>query len=80
VPYLSIEEAAALSDDVRSLSRVDAWIIDYFSPEAPPLGRPAPLPWKLRLLSRLFGWMAPADRRARVGQFTGYVPPLAPRR
>ncbi len=119
VPYLGIEEAAALSDDLRALSRVDSWIIDYFSPEAHAyrermgatkqmqqapfqfqpsdwfgffahhgwrpreirylpeegvrLRRPAPLPWKIRLLTKLFSWMAPADRRARMGQFTGYV-------
>lgn len=119
VPYLSIEEAAALSEDVRALSRVDSWIVDYFSPEAHAyrermgatkqmqhapfrfqpsdwfgffaehgwrprevrylpeegvrLRRPAPLPLKIRLLTQLISLMASADRRARVGQFTGYV-------
>ncbi len=119
VPYLTIEQAAALSDDLRALSSIDSWIIDYFSPEvhayrermgatrqmerAPfkfqpqdwfgffadhgwrprevrylpvegrRLGRPAPLPWKIRLLSRLVRMIVPAQRRARVDQFTGYV-------
>jgi methyltransferase (TIGR00027 family) len=119
VPYLNIEQAAALGDDLRALSRVDSWIIDYFSPEAHAyrermgatrqmhqapfrfqprdwfgffaahgwrpreirylpeegsrLGRPAPLPWKVRLLTRLLRFVVPAQRRARLGQFVGYV-------
>jgi O-methyltransferase involved in polyketide biosynthesis len=32
VPYLSVEEAASLADDLRSLDRVAWWVVDYFSP------------------------------------------------
>jgi methyltransferase (TIGR00027 family) len=34
VPYLSIEEAAWLADDLRDLDRVRYWLLDYFSPQA----------------------------------------------
>lgn len=34
VPYLSVEEAAALADDLRALGRARYWVVDYFSPEA----------------------------------------------
>jgi methyltransferase (TIGR00027 family) len=34
VPYLSVEEAAALADDLRALDRVRYWLLDNFSPEA----------------------------------------------
>jgi methyltransferase (TIGR00027 family) len=34
VPYLSIEEAASLADDLRALDHVRYWVTDYFSPEA----------------------------------------------
>ena len=37
------------------------------------LGRPAPLPWKIRLLSNLVRMIVPPQRRARVDQVTGYV-------
>lgn len=30
VPYLSIDEAAALADDLRSLERARYWLVDYF--------------------------------------------------
>jgi methyltransferase (TIGR00027 family) len=119
VPYLDIEQAAALSDDLRALSRVDSWIIDYFSPEAlayrertgmarqmeqapfkfrpadwfgffashgwrprqirylpeegARLGRPAPLPWNIRLLRSLFRFFKPAQRSPGAGKFVGYV-------
>ena len=119
VPYLNVDQAAALGDDLRALSRVDSWIIDYFSPEAHAyrermgatrqmerapfrfqprdwfgffavhgwrpreirylpeegwrLGRPAPLPWKIRLLTKLVRFIVPAQRRVRLGQFAGYV-------
>jgi len=33
VPYLDNAEAAALADDLRSLAHVDAWVVDYTSPE-----------------------------------------------
>lgn len=33
VPYLSIEQAGALADDLRALDAVRYWIVDYFSPE-----------------------------------------------
>jgi methyltransferase (TIGR00027 family) len=32
VPYLSVAEAAALADDLRSLDRAAWWVVDYFSP------------------------------------------------
>lgn len=34
VPYLSVEEAALLADDLRALDRVRHWLVDYFSPQA----------------------------------------------
>lgn len=34
VPYLSIEEAALLGDDLRALDPARYWLVDYFSPEA----------------------------------------------
>jgi len=34
VPYLSVEEAALLADDLRAPDRVRYWLVDYFSPEA----------------------------------------------
>jgi methyltransferase (TIGR00027 family) len=34
VPYLSLEEAAALADDLRALDHVRHWVVDYFSDEA----------------------------------------------
>lgn len=34
VPYLSVEEAASLADDLRSRERFRFWVVDYFSPEA----------------------------------------------
>jgi methyltransferase (TIGR00027 family) len=33
VPYLSIEEAGSLADDLSRLDRACYWIVDYFSPE-----------------------------------------------
>ena len=34
VPYLTLEEAASLADDLRALDRVAGWMVDYFSPGA----------------------------------------------
>lgn len=34
IPYLSVEEAASLADDLRQLAPIRYWIVDYFSPEA----------------------------------------------
>jgi methyltransferase (TIGR00027 family) len=34
VPYLSLEEAASLADDLRALDHVRYWVVDYFSSEA----------------------------------------------
>jgi methyltransferase (TIGR00027 family) len=34
VPYLAIEEAAALADDLGQLRHIDSWIVDYISPQA----------------------------------------------
>jgi methyltransferase (TIGR00027 family) len=34
VPYLDLEQAASLADDLRSLDQVRAWLVDYFSPQA----------------------------------------------
>ena len=34
VPYLSVEEAATLADDLRALDHVRYWLVDNFSPEA----------------------------------------------
>ena len=33
VPYLSVEQAAGLADDLRRMKSARSWIIDYFSPE-----------------------------------------------
>jgi len=33
VPYLSLEDAAALADDLRRMKSIDSWVIDYFGPE-----------------------------------------------
>jgi methyltransferase (TIGR00027 family) len=32
VPYLSVDEAAGLADDIRAQSNFRAWAVDYFSP------------------------------------------------
>lgn len=32
VPYLDLEQAGMLADDLRALERVDGWIVDYLSP------------------------------------------------
>jgi methyltransferase (TIGR00027 family) len=34
VPYLDVAEAAALADDLRAMSHVESWIVDYVSPES----------------------------------------------
>jgi O-methyltransferase involved in polyketide biosynthesis len=34
IPYLSVEDAGALADDLRSMTNVSYWIVDYLSPEA----------------------------------------------
>ena len=34
VPYLSLEEAASLADDLRALDHIRYWVVDYFSAEA----------------------------------------------
>lgn len=34
VPYLSLEEAASLADDLRTLDRAWYWIVEYVSPQA----------------------------------------------
>ena len=33
VPYLDIPQVATLSADLRKLSNIDGWIVDYFAPE-----------------------------------------------
>lgn len=34
VPYLEVEEAAALADDLKALDHAAGWVVDYFSAEA----------------------------------------------
>jgi methyltransferase (TIGR00027 family) len=34
VPYLDLDQAGALADDLRALPDLDGWIVDYVSPEA----------------------------------------------
>jgi methyltransferase (TIGR00027 family) len=34
LPYLDLGEAAALADDLRALSGIDGWVVDYVSPES----------------------------------------------
>ena len=31
IPYLTIEQVAALADDLRRLPNIEAWVVDYFS-------------------------------------------------
>lgn len=117
--YLEIDEVAALADELRALTRVDSWIVDYISPESHAYrqragldrqlerapfkfqpadwcgffaahgwrpreirylaeegarrGRRAPLPWRIRLITSLLRRLVPAERRARLDQFAGYV-------
>jgi len=33
VPYLNVDEAASLADDLKGLGRIGGWVVDYFSPE-----------------------------------------------
>jgi len=33
VPYLGVQEAATLADDLRARPAFRHWIVDYFSPE-----------------------------------------------
>jgi methyltransferase (TIGR00027 family) len=119
VPYLTVAQAGVLANELRGMTRLDSWIIDYFSPEAHRyrermgamkqmqhapfrfqpsdwfgffaehgwlpreirylqeegvcLRRPAPLPWKIRLFTKLFGILASAEQRARFARFTGYI-------
>lgn len=48
VPYLSVEEAAALADDLRGIGRARYWVVDYFSPEAAKYRRRKGMDRKLR--------------------------------
>jgi methyltransferase (TIGR00027 family) len=120
VPYLTLEQVAALAEELHALPSIDSWIIDYFSQEAhgyrarmaaanrqmqhaafrfqpedwfgffaahgwcaretrylqeegSRIGRPAPLPWKFQLLSALSRLILPAEKRAALGRFVGYV-------
>ena len=34
VPYLSVEQAGSLADDLREMVRLGYWVVDYFSPDA----------------------------------------------
>lgn len=34
VPYLDLEQVGSLADDLRSLTHLDSWIVDYVSPES----------------------------------------------
>jgi methyltransferase (TIGR00027 family) len=34
VPYLDLDQAGALADDLRAIPGLDGWIVDYVSPEA----------------------------------------------
>lgn len=119
VPYLDNEQVGALADDLRALSRVDSWVVDYTSKEgqryrqrsgvhrqmrnAPfrfqpddwfaffaargwrprevrylpeegiRLGRPAPLPRRYRLITRLLLAVTPPSARGRLTRFSGYA-------
>jgi O-methyltransferase involved in polyketide biosynthesis len=33
LPYLSVEEAGSIADDLKTLDKARYWIVDYFSPE-----------------------------------------------
>lgn len=34
IPYLSLQEAALLADDLRATDHICCWLVDYFSPQA----------------------------------------------
>lgn len=48
VPYLDNAEAGALADDLRALTHLDGWIVDYTSPEAHAYRERTGLPHYLR--------------------------------
>jgi methyltransferase (TIGR00027 family) len=119
IPYLEVEQVAALADDLRALPRVDSWVVDYLSPESHAyreqagldrrmqqaqfkfkpadwfaffaahgwrtreirylpeegvrVGRRAPLPRRIRLITSLLRWITPAEKRAGFEKFAGYV-------
>jgi len=119
IPYLDNEQVGALADDLRGLSGVDSWIVDYVSREGQEyrrrsgvqrqmrnapfrfqpddwfaffaargwrprevrylpeegvrLGRPAPLPRRYRLITRLLRAVTPPAARGRFTRFSGYV-------
>jgi methyltransferase (TIGR00027 family) len=45
----------------------------YLPEESARLGRPVPLPWPLRLVIKVLGAIAPANRRDRLTRFAGYA-------
>jgi methyltransferase (TIGR00027 family) len=47
--------------------------IRYLPDEGTRLGRRPPLPRRIRLIMRLFGWLAPKERRSALAQFAGYA-------
>jgi hypothetical protein len=47
--------------------------VRYLPEEGSRIGRPAPLPWKIRLLSVLTRWLVPREKRTALGRFVGYV-------
>jgi methyltransferase (TIGR00027 family) len=48
VPYLNVEEAASLADDLRRLDHLRYWVVDYFSPEAAKYRRRKGMEQKMR--------------------------------
>jgi methyltransferase (TIGR00027 family) len=119
VPYLDNDQVGALAEELRGLSGVDSWIVDYVSKEGQSyrersgvqrqmrnapfrfqpedwfaffaargwrpremrylpeegirLGRPAPLPWRYRLIMRLLRALTPPSARERFTRFSGYA-------
>jgi methyltransferase (TIGR00027 family) len=75
VPYLDLQEAGGLADDLRRLRQVDGWIVDYVSPESDRHRRKSGVdkhlqrsPFKFRPLN-WFGFFAEHGWRARETQY-----------
>jgi len=75
VPYLDLQEAGGLADDLRRLRQVDGWIVDYVSPESDRYRRKSGVekhlqrsPFKFRPPD-WFGFFAEHGWRARETQY-----------
>jgi methyltransferase (TIGR00027 family) len=57
VPYLSVEEAGALADDLHARPNFDGWIVDYFAPEL--MARTAKMRVRRRMQNAPFKFQPP---------------------